>query len=114
MISSVTKILTFVCAGFYLKENASMLFQEDFFLKEEVSDCHSGLPSVTSTAEHEVHQVAASSTRTTVGPALSTKTPEVSDFMYGNRKADSRTSVLNDLSKILKLTLCCMQRHCLL
>lgn len=60
-----------------------------FFLKEEVSDCHSvtsGLPSVTSTAEPEVQQVAGSSTRTSVGPALSTKTPEVSDFMYGNRR----------------------------
>ena len=86
-----------------------------FFLKEEVSDCHSvtsGLPSVTSTAE-QVQQVAASSTRTSVGPSRSTKTPEVSDFMYGNQKADTWTSVLNDLSKILKLTLCCM-RHCLL
>ena len=87
-----------------------------FFLKEEVSDCHSvtsGLPSVTSTAEPEVQQVAASSTRTSVGPSRSTKTPEVSDFMYGNQKADTWTSVLNDLSKILKLTLRCM-RHCLL
>ena len=86
-----------------------------FFLKEEVSDCHSvtsGLPSVTSTAE-QVQQVAASSTRTSVGPSRSTKTPEVSDFMYGNQKADTWTSVLNDLSKILKLTLRCM-RHCLL
>lgn len=88
-----------------------------FFLKEEeVSDCHSvtsGLPSVTSTAQPEVQQVAASSTRTSVGPSRSTKTPEVSDFMYGHQKADTWTSVLKDLSKILKLTLCCM-RHCLL
>ena len=101
-------------AGFFLKENACMLFF--FFFKEEVSDCHSvtsGLPSVTSTAEPEVQQVAASSTRTSVGPSRSTKTPEVSDFMYGNQKADTWTSVLNDLSKILKLTLCYM-RHCLL
>ena len=57
-----------------------------FFLKEEeVSDCHSvtsGLPSVTSTAQPEVQQVAASSTRTSVGPSRSTKTPEVSDFIW--------------------------------
>lgn len=112
IISSAMKILTFVCAGFFLKENACMFF----FLKEEGSDCHSvtsGLPSVTSTTEPEVQQVAGSSTRTSVGPSLSTKTPEVSDFMYGNRKADRRTSVLKDLSKILKLTLC-WGRHCLL
>lgn len=99
--------------GFFKRKIPLCFF---LFLKEEVSDCHSvtsGLPSVTSTGQPEVQQVAASSTRTSVGPSLSTKTPEVSDFMYGNRKADTWTSVLNDLSKILKLTLRCM-RHCLL
>ena len=46
------------------------------FLKEEVSDCHSvtsGLPSVTSTAQPEVQQVATSSKRTSEGASLSTK-----------------------------------------
>ena len=61
-------------AGFFLKENACMLLS--FFLKEEVSDCHSvtsGLPSVTSTAQPEVQQVATSSKRTSEGASLSTK-----------------------------------------